>query len=39
VQRLVDALNAHSWNRTNTARALGIARSTLWRRMKEYELI
>lgn len=28
------ALASHRWNRTETARALGIARNTLWRRMK-----
>ncbi len=39
VQRLLDVLNAHGWNRGATADALGISRSTLWRRMKEYSLI
>jgi PAS domain S-box-containing protein len=38
VQRLLDALNAHGWRRDATARALGISRSTLWRRMKEHGL-
>jgi PAS domain S-box-containing protein len=38
-RRLVEALEAHGWNRTRTARALGIARNTLWRRMKEYRLL
>jgi DNA-binding NtrC family response regulator len=38
VQRLRDALDAHGWRRDETARALGISRSTLWRRMKEYGL-
>jgi DNA-binding NtrC family response regulator len=28
------ALEAHRWNRAETARALGVSRSTLWRRMR-----
>ncbi|HVI75887.1 MAG TPA: sigma-54 dependent transcriptional regulator [Anaeromyxobacteraceae bacterium] len=28
------ALEAHRWNRLETARALGVSRSTLWRRMR-----
>jgi len=28
------ALASHQWNRTETAKALGIGRNTLWRRMK-----
>jgi transcriptional regulator of acetoin/glycerol metabolism len=32
-------LDAHGWNRGATAAALGISRSTLWRRMKEYRLV
>jgi transcriptional regulator with GAF, ATPase, and Fis domain len=28
------ALDAHRWNRADTARALGVSRSTLWRRMR-----
>jgi len=39
VQRLLDVLDAHRWNRGATATALGISRSTLWRRMKEYGLV
>jgi transcriptional regulator with GAF, ATPase, and Fis domain len=31
---ILDALEAHSWNRIDTARALGMSRSTLWRRMR-----
>jgi transcriptional regulator of acetoin/glycerol metabolism len=38
-QRLLDALDAHGWNRGATAEALRISRSTLWRRMKEYGLL
>jgi len=39
VQRLLAVLDAHGWRRGETARALGISRSTLWRRMKEYGLV
>ena len=39
VRRLLEVLGAHSWRRDDTARALGISRSTLWRRMKEYGLV
>jgi PAS domain S-box-containing protein len=39
VRRLLDALNAHGWRRDATARALGISRSTLWRRMREHGLL
>jgi transcriptional regulator with PAS, ATPase and Fis domain len=38
-QRLLDALDANGWNRGATAAALGISRSTLWRRMKDYGLV
>ena len=38
-RKLVEVLDAHGWNRTETARALGIGRNTLWRRMKEYGLL
>ena len=36
---LVAALEARQWSRTRTARALGIGRNTLWRRMKEHGLL
>ncbi|MBN1336695.1 MAG: sigma 54-interacting transcriptional regulator [Deltaproteobacteria bacterium] len=36
---LLAALEAHRWNRQDTARALGISRVTLWRRMKTAGLI
>jgi PAS domain S-box-containing protein len=39
VRKLLSVLEAHGWNRTATARELGIGRTTLWRRMKGYELI
>ena len=38
-QKLREALAAHGWSRTATARDLGIGRNTLWRRMREYGLI
>jgi len=38
-QRLAEVLQAHGWHRESTAKALGISRSTLWRRMKELGLI
>ncbi|HEY6005862.1 MAG TPA: sigma-54 dependent transcriptional regulator [Anaeromyxobacter sp.] len=34
VTALRTALEAHRWNRVATARALGMSRSTLWRRMR-----
>ena len=33
------ALVAHQWRRDETARALGIGRSTLWRRMRQHGLL
>ncbi|BDG02367.1 sigma-54 interaction domain-containing protein [Anaeromyxobacter oryzae] len=33
-EAVVRALEAHAWNRIETARALGMSRSTLWRRMR-----
>jgi len=38
VRSLLEALDAHGWNREDTARALSISRSTLWRRMKQWGL-
>jgi PAS domain S-box-containing protein len=39
VRALLEALDAQGWNREETARALGISRSTLWRRMRQWGLI
>jgi PAS domain S-box-containing protein len=38
-QRLAEVLQAHGWRREDTAQALGISRSTLWRRMKALGLL
>jgi DNA-binding NtrC family response regulator len=35
-QLIVDALEAHGWNRQDTSRALGINRTTLYKKMKKY---
>jgi len=35
-QRTVAALQENRWNRTRTARLLGINRTTLWRRLRKY---
>jgi transcriptional regulator with PAS, ATPase and Fis domain len=37
-ERLRAALDAHRWNRKETAKALGISRTTLWRKMREHGL-
>ncbi len=39
VRALVQALEAHGWNRAETAKALGIGRTTLWRRMKKAGMV
>ncbi len=36
--RLRRALDAHRWSRRDTARALGISRTTLWRLMRDHGL-
>lgn len=33
------ALEQHRWNESRTARALGISRTTLWRRMRRFGLV
>ena len=38
-QRIRRALEAHRWRRTAAARALGISRATLWRRMRAHKMI
>jgi transcriptional regulator of acetoin/glycerol metabolism len=36
---IVRALETHSWNRVETANALGMSRSTLWRRMRTLGIV
>jgi len=36
--RILATLNAHGWNRAKTARALGMARRTFYRRLKEHQI-
>ena len=33
---ILDALTENGWNRTRTAGALGISRTTLWKKMKAF---
>ncbi len=37
-EQLLAALEKHHWNRAAAAKALGVSRSTLWRRMREHDL-
>ena len=37
-ERIRQALTAHRWNRAEAARQLGMHRTTLWRKMREYGL-
>jgi transcriptional regulator of acetoin/glycerol metabolism len=37
-EAIVKTLDAHSWKLAETARSLGISRTTLWRRLKAYGL-
>jgi len=37
-QKIIQALNQHDGNRTETARVLGMDRTTLWRKMKRYNI-
>jgi len=38
-QKIIQALNRHGGNRTDTAQALGIDRTTLWRKIKRYKIL
>mgnify|MGYP006335057269 CR=1 FL=1 len=38
VQRLARVLREENWHRTRAARRLGMDRSTLWRKIREYGL-
>jgi transcriptional regulator of acetoin/glycerol metabolism len=35
---IIQTLNLHRWNRALTAKALDMDRSTLWRKMKKYQI-
>ena len=35
-QLILDSLESHGWNRQDTADALGINRTTLYKKMKKY---
>ena len=35
---IISMLQRYNWNRTKTAKALGMDRSTLWRKIKKYEI-
>ncbi|MFP6765463.1 MAG: helix-turn-helix domain-containing protein, partial [Planctomycetaceae bacterium] len=37
-QIILNALESHGWNRQKTAAALGINRTTLYKKMKKYEI-
>ena len=37
-QIIVDALEANGWNRQGTAKMLGINRTTLYKKMKKYDI-
>ncbi|MEZ6122914.1 MAG: sigma-54 dependent transcriptional regulator [Planctomycetaceae bacterium] len=37
-QLIIQALETNGWNRQNTARALGINRTTLYKKMKKYDI-
>ena len=39
VEQIRSLLNRHGGNRIETAKALGISRSTLWRKIKKYSLV
>jgi len=38
-QRILEALESHAWNRVRAAKALGMARRTFYRRLKEYGIL
>ncbi len=38
LERIRKALDAHQWRRAEAANALGMSRTTLWRKMRQYGL-
>jgi two-component system response regulator HydG len=36
--QVLDVMQQHRWNRRTAAEALGISRTTLWRKLKDYEI-
>ena len=36
--RIIEALDAHDWNRTRTAESLSVSRVTLWKKMRRYRI-
>ncbi len=38
-QRILEALEEHNWNRVRAAKALGMARRTFYRRLKQYDIL
>jgi len=38
VIRILDLLEKHHWNRTKVSKILGIGRTTLWRKLREYQI-
>jgi len=36
--KILETLKSYGGNRATTAKALGIGRNTLWRKLKEYEI-
>ena len=38
-EQILAMLEKHNWHKGNTAQALGVNRSTLWRKMKRHRLI
>ncbi len=38
-RRILQALRQHQWNRQQTAKALHMDRTTLWRKMKQYHIL
>ncbi|MCB2169087.1 MAG: sigma 54-interacting transcriptional regulator [Deltaproteobacteria bacterium] len=37
-ERIIDTLRRYRWNKSHTARALSMDRTTLWRKMKKYQI-